>query len=347
MSIETYDATALLALPQIKSGSTEQVGLLSWSRPYLIGQVRAGGVDVNVVRGPQALHGECDYAHMVMRPEYTDDPKEVLMERLGSVSLDSYGVVRSIVGAISFEHDVLSLNPSELRHMAKDKFRIANDILDPLGVFGRNIVYVPSSAIPQLDSLQGDDVVAKPNGGFRSKGIEVGTKSEISQALRATDIPYVVEEMMDFSLPLPSIKGINESEQARLDEANETGVNKEVRTFFFGNDVWDVTGRIARPGEKDFRDDKWLYIDPETVPDVLLEKGREIVDRLKGVLGTDEFNIAIDWVYATSVSQPEPSWRVMEINAAEPQLVQLHQNDEVGKRQHDKLANQIIRIAVS
>jgi len=347
MSIETYDATALLALPQIKPGSNEQAGLLSWSRPYLIGQIRSEGVDVNIVRGPQALHGECDHAHMVVRPEYSANTKDVVIQRVGSVSLDTYGVVRSIAGAVSFDHAVLSLNPSELRHLAKDKFRVATEILGPLNVFGRNIVHVPSSTVPQLDSLQGDDVVAKPNGGLRSKGVEVGTKSEIEHILLSTDIPYVVEETLDFSLPLPSVKAINETEQARLDEANETGVNKEVRMFFFGNDVWDVTGRIARPGENDFRDDKWLYIDPDTVPDELLVKGREIVSCLKGVLGTDEFNIAIDWVYATSASQPDPTWRVMEINAAEPQLVQLHQNDEIGKRQHDKLANQIVRIAVS
>jgi len=347
MSIETYDATALLALPQIKPGSTEEAGLLSWSRPYLIGQIRAEGVDVNVVRGPQALHDECDYAHLVVRPEYSPDTPGVSIARLGSVSLDSYGVVRSITRAVSFEHTINTLNPSELRNMAKNKFKMANDILQPLHVYGRNVVHALPFEALQLDALKGDTVVAKPNNGRLSRGIEIGTKSTIQDTLRHIETPYIVEETLDFSLPLPSVKGINETEQARLDEANRTGVNKEIRMFFFGNDVWDVTGRIAKPGEADFRDDKWLYIDPETVPAVLLDKSREVVGRLKDVLGTDEFNIAIDWVYATSASEPEPSWRVMEVNAAEPQLVQLHQNDEIGKRQHDKLANQIVRIAVS
>jgi len=58
-------------------------------------------------------------------------------------------------------------------------------------------------------------------------------------------------------------------------------------------------------------------------------------------------NIAFDWAYASSASNPEPHWQIMEMNAGEAQLVTLTEDHDTGSRHHIKLATQIARIAVS
>ncbi len=350
MSTE-YEKTALLALPAVKEGSVQEAGLLSWSRPYLIDQIRQNGVDVAVTRGVSKFDEQNAAVSDVLRPEYSSDTK-VVLHSLGQLGLDQFDVVRNIVRAVRTDTTTPFLNPNSIRDLARDKHTVMSTVLRPAGVDGRNAVFLDgetsnTDAIARIDSLHGDTVVAKPNGGQRSRGVIVGSKADVINALRDIPEPYIVEEKLDFSHAFPSIRAINESEQARLDLANGSGVNKEVRRYYFGNGVWDTVGRVAQVGETDFATDKWLYLDEDSIPDDILRGDAEVVSRLSSIVGHDEFNIALDWVYASSASRPEPSWQAMELNAAEPQLIQIGENPEIGRRQHRKLAEQISRIALS
>jgi hypothetical protein len=350
MAHNEYDAKALLALPSIKEGVAEETGLTSWSRPYLIAQIRKNGVDVNVVRGAVSLDGDEGWARDAIRPSY-DLEGSVTLLQLGDVSLAEYGVVRTIVRAVDVR-EVPVLNPNSVRTLARNKFEMASEILIPSDAYGRQIAFFDPLA-PKVNvndafrSIVGDQFVAKPNSGRLSRGVLVGSKKKVAGQLKKVSVPYIIEERLDFSAPLPDIRGLGEAEQARLDEANKLGVNKELRTFYFGNGVWDGAGRISRPGEVDFHDDKWLQIELDSIPSELIDMGNAIVEKIRQRIGTDEINIAIDWVFASSASEPTPSWRVMELNGAEPQLVQVKQHEEVGKRQHSKLAIQISRIALN
>lgn len=351
MSTE-FERTALLALPAIKQGSTPEAGLNSWSRPFLINTIRSHGVDVVVSRGAAALDVQKAEVRDVVRPEYSGEKAAALVS-LGTVGLWDVDVVRSIVRPVQVDTSTPFLNPNEIRTLARNKFEVAKTVLRPAGVYHRESVVLHDSAIPneisdRVSSLTGDFVVAKPVNGQRSRGVLVGNKPEIATALlSAEDATYMVEEKLDFSHAFPQLRAINESEQHRLDTANDMGVNKELRMYYFGNGEWDTVGRVAQVGETDFSNDKWLYLDLDSIPDSVREGGAEVVSRLKSIIGNDEFNIALDWVYASSASQPEATWQVMELNAAEPQLVQISQNPEVGRRQHEKLAGQISRIALS
>jgi hypothetical protein len=60
--------------------------------------------------------------------------------------------------------------------------------------------------------------------------------------------------------------------------------------------------------------------------------------------GVDEIHAATDSVYASSRSHPDPRWLLMEINAAEPQLVFESQQPDVSRTQTGMLADQLIRI---
>ena len=73
--------------------------------------------------------------------------------------------------------------------------------------------------------------------------------------------------------------------------------------------------------------------------------GAAILSTIDREVGTDDVNIAIDFVYTATDTEPDAKWRVMEVNAAEPQLVNRTQHETLGRAQHDLLARQIARIA--
>jgi len=349
-----YEKTALLTLPSIAEGSTEEKGLLSWSRPYLINEIRDNGVDVVVSRGIKALNEADAVVNDVIRPSYDTKGETAKIERLGSISLNNVDVIRNILRPIKADIETPQLNPNTIRTLARNKFAVMDTILEPANVYARKAVLInnettPSELSDTIDTLPGDFIVAKPNGGQRSRGVMVGSKAEVLTRIQQNPIsePYIVEEKLQFANQLPGIRGRTAEEHAGLQRANELKVNREVRTYYFGDNEWDVVGRVAKVGETDFRSDDWLQLDLDSTLETLIQSASDVMARIRAVTGSDEVNIALDWVYASSASNPEPSWQVMELNAAEPQLVQLHEDQEVGRRQHTKMAKQISRIALS
>lgn len=348
MSEQYYDSQALVALPTVAHGSTPEKGLLSWGRPYLFEQVRNHGTDIAVVRGAASLDLGSEAAHDVITPEYNLIHDTVRIHQLGDRALQSFGMLRTIVAPVEADHILPTLNPTSLRRLAKDKYRSSSVLLDPIGVYERHAAHLASvdNISEVLDTLQGSSFVAKPNNGMRSRGIFVGDKHSVGDFLRSAEAAnYLVEQKMDFTPALPGLRGEDPTQQARLEEANRMGVNKEVRLYAFGEDQWSVVGRVAKPGETDFRDDTWLYFDETTVPQELYGAGEEILAAIEREVGTRDVNIAIDFVYTTTDTDHDAKWRVMEVNAAEPQLVQISQHETIGKAQHGMLARQIARIA--
>lgn len=343
-----YDAAALLALPGIAKDSAPEKGLLSWSRPFLVREIRKQGVDVLAVRGAHSIDEVEGVASGVIRPEYASDDASVTIREIGALGLNCFDMMRSIVARKEVDHILPVLNPTALRKLTIDKSRTAAELLAPLDLYGRKMVHVnPADDLDAVfDHLPGKEFVAKPNKGMRSQNVSVGTASDIRRALSSIETDFIVEQRLDFTPPFPSsIRGIDDVQQARLERANRLGVNKELRLYSFGEGQWHVVGRIAQPGELDFRDDKWLYVDQDTVPTELFTAGEAVLDRVESIVGTRDVNVGIDFTYTATDTDTEPRWRVMEVNAGEPQLVQLAEHETIGVTQHGMLAKQIARIA--
>lgn len=348
-----YEKTALLMLPAQKEGSKPESGLLSWSRPDLIGYMREMGVDVAVCRGIKKIDNENSSVNDVISPEYSDDKKMVDIKNIGSVALNDFDVIRNILKMFESDTDTPTLNPNNIRSMARDKYSIAKDVFMPLDLYNRDFIKLgvdkaDSEISDMLDLIHGDKIVAKPISGMRSQGVFVGSKPEIITKLAGRQKDYILEEKLNFNNAFPKIRAINEAEQNSLDNANSMGLNKELRMYYFGNKEWDSVVRAAPLGENNFISDEWINIDLETIPIDLIDKSNDVISKIQSLMAERdrEFHIAIDWVFANSSSNHQPTWQIMEVNAAEPQLVQLNENYEVGSRQHKKLATQLSRIAL-
>ena len=345
---ENYDANALMAIPSLKDGASEiAIGLRTWDRPQLTDYIRENGVDAFFARGRKSFDETTSTVLDVIRPEYSSDYSKSYLKHMGEMSIKSFGVLRNIItNEMQMDEFLPVLNPHDLRYQVGNKFEMAKGVYIPAKSYERNIELIDGSDdIEKIESIPGDIIVAKPNRGSRSRDIMVGNKSYIKNELTKVDSPFIVEEKLNFTHSMPMIKGQDKNEQSKLDEANREMVNRELRIYYFGYNTWDSVVRVADKGKTDFKNDRWLYIKQDSIPYEVMEKSEQIVDYLRKTHKTDEFNIALDWVYASSESNPDPRWLIMELNAGEPQIVWHSEDAEVGERQHRKLAEQISRIA--
>jgi hypothetical protein len=342
-----YDATALFTFPKPKHDVAESHGLMIYGRPSLFQDIRENhGVDVHVSRGLDSIVAEADTVNNVVRPEYRRDLSEVSLQRMGDVVLSSYGLIRPNGKPLETDHLVQALNPMNLRKLARDKFEVGQSILEPLGLY-RKSLFIPKG----ISELSADDLalasklVLKPNGGFASRGIESGTPTEIATILQEEGREdRILEERLDFSLALPSLRGSDEYQQHRLDEANRLGVNKELRLYSYGMRDWQAVARIAEPGELKLRDDEWLYVEEGSVPAEAIQWADRVKDVVDEQIGASDTLLAVDMVYVRSESRPDPHWEVMEVNA-EPFTLRPEVNGTVGLKHRGLLAAQIGRIA--
>ncbi len=342
-----FDATAIITIPKPYNGAQEEKGLLVYNRPDLFKLIRDGeGVDVHVSRGVDSIDAETGIVADVVRPSYYDLNGTVKLERVGERDLSDYGVARSYGPPTDTDRYVENLNPMNLRVLARDKFEVASTVLKKLGLYRQSTLVTPAqSAMTTVNDITvGRSLIMKPNGGFASRDIISGTPAEIHSQLADITEPKLIEERLNFKLPIPSIKGRDEYEQARLDEANRSGVNKELRLYSYGDTVWHPVARVAEPGSLRLTGDEWVYIDEDTVPTDAILAANSVKYALDIKTGKTDTLLAIDLVYVTSESRPDPHWEVMEVNA-EPYIMRPENNKDIGLKHQRLLATQIGRIA--
>lgn len=347
---ESYDAAALFHVPKRASVDPQtglDVTLYSWGRTELIQAVRNQGVNLHISRGRDAFDtpGVVD----VLTP-IVDKATPTTALHLGSRALSDYGVIRSITGSLAHVTEVPVLTHASIRKIASDKQATAK-LLQGLGLHeGAYAISSSQDLSDALDAIQGDNVVLKPRRGARSEGVFVtykqGAETAFVERTMKEDLEYILEEKLDFSTPFPAlIRGYDDANQARLERANLEGANKELRAMYFGNGTYCYIGRAAQKDESDFRADDWVYLDQDTVPDIIRSIDESIIHELEQRTGIKEFHIAIDHTFATTDTDNEPRWRVMEINAGEPQLVRLEQHEVTAREHANLIAGQIARIA--
>lgn len=348
-SHEDFDTAALFHIPQRKqpdSNTGLDVTLYTWGRTELIDAVRRQGVDLHITRGRDAF--DDPLAVDVLNP-VIDTGSYTSAHALGSRALTEYGAVRSVAGTLEHVRDIPILTDTRVRKIASDKLATV-DLLSGLELHeGAHLVSPGQDLSELLASIKGDNVVLKPRRGSRSEGVIVVDKKTAEEAFKSRDNKdddYIVEEKLDFSTPFPgSIRGYDEANQARLELANKDRANKELRTMYFGNGKYCYIARAARAGEADFRADDWVYIDQSTVPDDIIDIDQRVVQEIEERSGIKEFHIAIDKTFATTDTNKDPKWRVMEINAGEPQLVRSDQQPTIAAEHANLIAEQIARIA--
>ena len=338
-----YDATAALAVLSNPHKSIEQIAS-ERGRPRLIQAVRSRGVDMHIIHGQQSIDLDTGVAQ-VGRPEFHDGIPT--MTNLGERALSSYGVIRNLLRPSDPTIDTFTtvVNPTNLRLLGRDKNKIGQTILAPLGLYRQSYLHTPDKPFRLSNIDFARELVVKPNTGFGSRGIGKGTPEEIFNALDQSSAPFLIEERLSFTPPLP-VRGRDEKEQARLDDANERGLNKELRMYSFGDDDWYTVGRVAYQHELKMSGEEWIFLDEQSVPDVAYAITSQVKSRVDRETNTADTLLAVDLVYVTSSSNPEPHWEVMEVNA-EHYIVRSNVDKTTGEKFRSLLADHIVRRATN
>lgn len=346
-----HDAVAVLHLPEgSESIVPETDGIYDdlrlangWGRDRLIGLIRAEGVEPFITRGAGS------YTEDVVRLQrpLLDGPTP-RVEVINGQEISAIGVIHNV--SESLDTTAPQLNDPVVRMLARDKAKTA-DVLARSGLH-EGLIMAPASAVfdpAALDLVEGTMVFIKPQFGSRSEGV-IGKvpKMKVRKALEdAKPADYVIEPLLNFAHRWPAtIQGRDPKSQKLLEEANRSGANKEIRVYGFGNGEFYCIGRVAQFGETDFKADEWVYLDQQTIPSIVWAVAAEADAIITDETKVREKHLAIDLVFASSAaSGGEPTWRVNEINAGEPELVGYHENVWVAHEQRKLLAGQLARIA--
>jgi hypothetical protein len=157
---------------------------------------------------------------------------------------------------------------------------------------------------------------------------------------------HVVQEYVDMTQPFPAdIKGLDDEETAMLERLKDR--KKELRVFAsYGKDSGIQLVPIARMmKEGDEKSDTWVFIKPDYIPDDVIALTTTAFTRLNEKTHADEIFGAMDFMWGSTASQPEPSWRAGEINMWKPAINR--RKPELGRRVDSALASQLVRMASS
>jgi len=337
-----YDSTVAFALLGPAGGPLER-SLVGRDNPELIGAIRARGVDVHVVTNQASLDIAAGTVQTV-RPEF--GPNGLTIAAIGERALRSYGALRNEFPVFdpALDAQVATINPTALRLLGRDKNAVGQNILLPLGLYRQS--YLHASGALQLSDIHfAPELVAKPNTGFGSRGIGKGTPEELVDAFDESNTePYLLEERLSFTPHLP-VRGRDKKEQARLDDANERGLNKEIRMYSFGDGNWHSVARIAYRHDLKMSDDEWVFLDEDSVPTVLHDIASRVKSRIDHSTNTTDTLLTVDLVYVASQLNPNPHWEVMEINA-DHYIIRPDVDKATGKRFRSLLADHIVRRAL-
>ncbi len=329
--------------------------LAKYNRPEMLIAISDFGMDPVVSRGIDSYDIISGIA-AVLRPTLKRDGHgdwqvHVVPDRIGTASISAFRTTTPL--PISEVIDgIPQLNHRDVKKLANKS--PANRLLARLGL-GKGYVDLANYDNDFGQALLGadfDHLVIKPEDGKQSSNIHIGTKPELLKAINSgeidTTMTWVIEEELDTTGSLPGLRGENDEQQRLLDAANSNNVPKELRIYTFGrqNGVLAEEGvvRAAGKDERKLGNDKWIFVDQESLPDEVLLKTEKIEAIFREESGQPEIHIAVDWVFA-NVAGKGKIWVPMEVNGREPEFVRIASNPELAKRLIDKLAAQLYRMS--
>lgn len=325
--------------------------LAIWGRPELALAIQDKGYDAVFTRGADSVDLAANSA-IILRPtiDRIGDAYSVTVKPT-KISLSGISAFRNVAKPLSTEIEALpELNHPRVRATAKDK-ALSNELA---AQWSKKYTTIdsddPSKA---LDALSSDTVVLKPRNGMKSEGLHIGTKEQIAQIITSNDFDknnaWILEEKLDFSPKIPLL-GRTPNDQELIDRANRLGAPKELRVYTFGRNtdgslISNCVLRTVTGEEIALGNDRWVFVDPDSVPQEVLDASSEIAANFETHTGVKEMHLGIDWVYAREFGESEPRWINMEVNGTQPQLIYHSENAEVSKEQVNYLAEQLGRVA--
>jgi hypothetical protein len=278
----------------------------------------------------------------------TDGAEETVVNGR-AIPLDTVGVIINRIGR-SIKMDLLPegmqlppmINENKTRSLAFRKHRAHDEVLAPLGISIPTVLATTGTGIDAFMAVHHrGSFIVKPDSGTNSEGIQKVARGDVPKLFRDNPNLFgknVIQPAYDFTHAFPgSLRAYDAASQEAFDGWSNSDVTKEMRVYGFaspaGTTVFPV-GRAIHEG------DQWFFIDPESVPQHVLESSRQAmvktaeITSARAVLGT------VDWGYG-NVGNEAPGFHAIELNAKAPYVIGYDKHAGVADHLRDLLADQI------
>lgn len=276
--------------------------------------------------------------------------------RQRTISSDSLGV---IVNCVNRSFDMAQMpsalppviNKNTTRSLAYRKHRVDQEVLRPILQGGMRIPTWFIETAADLDAMRSESTSSrfffKPTNGSNSRGTQDVGRSSIDQTFLTNPELYgnvIAQPTLDFTIPFPSsIRAFSDRHKEGFIGWSSSAREKELRVYGFhspaGVDVFPVARAITRDQSGE-RVDNWFFVDPQTIPEQVLDGTRSVIGRAAEVSGATALYGTVDFGYCQAEGVG-PGWRAIELNARFPYLIGYDKDKEVGRTLRSRFADQI------
>lgn len=270
----------------------------------------------------------------------------------GAVGLSEIGVILDRAGPIRKETGIPTLNTRELRRVGADKL-LSHQVASYDFQHRTNEMPVNGGVSDVLHDMPGIEVVLKPRRVLNpSEGVTILEKQEVEQwwahvSDEDKENGWVIQEKLDMKALPGFIKGRDEQENSKIEEARTRGVIMELRLYCHFSDGHQTeffpVVRIANDASPIMADEKvWAYPDPDSIPAELVERSSTALSRLANNAAVKDVFSAVDWVYADGSKGVQ--WYLMETNVRSPDLPVMNEHRRAAIDMRKGLARHLAHI---
>jgi hypothetical protein len=328
-----------------KANPAEHDKVIARAYGGLIDAIEVRGFETVITRGADSYDFDEGTIQEHWRPQRNPDDDLISTRRLGGLAMEALGSVRDLGKKLrpSAQYPLALLNTPEVISYDDSKHGMYVDIL--YGMQGET--HLLGADTP--DVFSSGLLVVKPDKGSGGRGVHVIEREQLNGLMdhlmkTVPDTLHVVQEYVDMTQPFPpDVKGLDGEETDMLEKLK--GRKKELRVFCsYGKDGAMQLVPIARMMKEGTEtSDTWVFIDPDYIPSEIVELTTVAFARLDDKTHAGEIFGAIDFIWGSTVSQPELSWRAGEINMWKPAVNR--RKPEIGRRVDNALASQLVRMA--
>jgi hypothetical protein len=236
---------------------------------------------------------------------------------------------------------VPTFNPNEVRSLGHRQNHVHQEVLDPLGVAMPTRLITGSADIDDFltaEASRATKYTAMPNVARGSKGIETLARDEVAGWF--ADNPdlqgkYLLRPAYDLTQPMPGLRPFDDASQELFELSNNSLHPKRLRMYGMYAGGETRTLPVARLVDGD-----WFFVDPDSVPEELHTKTREVIGKVAELKNVKAVQGACDWAYGAYDGKPQ-EWRVAEARLRTPYMLGPNKHPEVSRRLHTMFAGQI------
>ncbi len=237
------------------------------------------------------------------------------------------------------------INENQTRSLAHRKIRAHSEVLQPLGLSMPTALVTDSEDIDAFLSEQSaTHLIVKPDSGQNGEYVHRVMRTAIHDLFAANQgfynpaNRYVVQPAYNFTVPFPSgLRAYDMATREAFEASSQSDKPKELRIYGFHSPAGTTTfpvGRLVNGG------DYWFFVDPESVPDHLLEGTAKAMNRVSTISGAAAVYGTVDFGFGSDGTN-EQGWRAIELNARLPYLIGPDKHPGISKIVHSLLAEQI------